>query len=259
MAFDYPNLKVLAIDSIQWTKKLTEEEQVAQLELFLATNSWVGMAHFAIVYLGHSSEVFTAVPDSVLATGSEAATLAMIAPLDEVRTSVHANRHIQRGFHMVFALPKVWEQWAQQRFAGTTCQWLSEVSGFLEAGFAVSKTQNERFLLALVDLDSVLFVGIDDSKLLYVNRFGYKSENDLLYFFLLALDCCALEPADGKVVLAGSVLVGSAGYEKLARYLDRMESVKLPSQIRIPEKLSMLAHHSWFDLLSLPLCINQLA
>lgn len=259
LVFDYSNLNVLALESIQWTKKLEVEDQVAQIQHYIADKLWLASARFAVVYLSHFSEVFTAIPDPFFTSGSEADTLGMVAPLDTEKILVRTNRHVHRNFHLIFALPTVWEHWANQQFSGTTCQWLSEVSCFLEAGFSISKTSGERFLLALVDLNSVLFVGMNQGKLLFVNRFYYQSENDLLYFFLLAMESCELDPAEGRVILAGSVLPGSAGFEKLARYINRMEWAKSPSEIHFSEKLEMLTHHSWFDLLSLPLCINQLA
>ena len=259
MAFDYEAKRVLAVESIQWTKKLTVEEQIAQIDLFVLQSQWIKPAHFAIVYLSHSSEIFTLIPDPFFTIGSETGVLGLVAPVDEEQVQVLSNHHIQRDFHLIYALPKPWESWSNRRFEGTNYQWLSEVSSFVEAGFGLSAHASGKFLLALVDLNSVLFLGLDGDKLLFVNRFYYQSENDLLYFFLLAMETCNVDPVEGRVILSGAILPGSVGFEKLARYINRMEWVKSPSEIQIPEKLLALAHHSWFDLLSLPLCINQLA
>lgn len=256
MGFHYQEKRVLALESIQWTRPLTDEECVEQISAFITKNTWLSPDHFATVYLCHSGPVFTLIPDEFYSPGTEAEWLNLVAPLQEDEFQVMCNHHTQRGFHTAYTLPKVWELWARETYPGCQVQWLSEASVLAEA--ALSYSGESSFLIGLVDIDSVMLAGVKDRKLHFINRFSYQSENDLLYYFLMALDTCDFDPAQTPVLLAGSILSGSVGFEKLARYIQYLQWAT-PPEVRKPESLSLLDHHSWFDLLSLPLCINQLA
>jgi hypothetical protein len=238
--------KVAAFDEIQFTRTLALEDQILQFQHFLPKS---GLSSFPVerVQMVFEPAFFTLIPspiwdpnfalDYLLQTGD---------PDFDFQIVVQS---FGDGHHLVYALPLHWINWAKQLFESSEMQW--RVSLIALANLGMEKWPHEAScLFACVENHYVFLMAFKNGALQYLNRFEFKTENDLLYFALLAAQTCGISTEKDKFFICGSLMPSSLGFEKLNRYFGSLEFVSEKSQGLSDPAVAFLQQSVYFDLMS---------
>ena len=114
--------------------------------------------------------------------------------------------------------------------------------GEKEAAFACF--QKKFFQLAL----------LNQSGLVFYNRFSYQSANDALYFILLAYEQHGFGPSEVPLFLSGHILNSSEIYKSLYRYIAGLDFLPAPSFVQFGKNKLPFDPNFFFPLHSLLLC-----
>ena len=239
--------EIVAFDEIQFTKDIDIENQIAQFQYFM-TESCLSELTIDSICICYSSQHFCILPDQLFdASKIEAALLqGSTIPYDFICN------YDSLGFDakIIYALPKAWKDWTEQVFESSEIVWKCNHTGFIEAARMLPVEQDDAFCITEIENDQ-LFVGvIKNHNLLFFNRFAYQSENDLLYFCLLAMQQNQMETNSGRLILCGNILSGSGGMEKLERYFGSIEFVKKSHILELETTFEILNHPKYFSLIS---------
>lgn len=242
--------EILALDEIHFTRKLNAEQQVEQLQAFIP-QSILSETDPVQIHLVFDSEIFSLCPE-VFFDPNRMADLFIPLAGDEKRGFEVAQKQPKLTARMVHSVPIAWKTWSEQVFSDAECEWHSTLSGIIDHSFFISSKSNTPILFAHVESGHFYALVFDKGKLLFLNRFEYQTENDLLYFLLLVASETDLPPASVRCMLSGHLLPGSLGFEKLSRYFGALEFARFESEVIFPPDLVLLFHHQYLDLMSLP-------
>jgi len=242
------NLKdVLALDDIQFTKNLEISEQISQFQHFIS-DSALSELKITNIWFSYSSAFFTLLPEILF--DEEKAEIALQQICDLPDSFQIQDEKLSINARLIYGLPKEWTDWTNLVFDTQEVSWICNETSFIESGILISKVAETKICLALIENNYLFFGVFLDGKLLFFNRFEYKTENDLLYFCLLGMHETAMEPESTRLIVCGSLLPGSIGMEKLSRYFGEIEFAKPITKIQIESDFDVLRHHNYFDLTS---------
>ena len=242
--------EIWGLDEIQFTRNLDHGLQIAQMEQF-SQQSLLSKSNIVQVSIAFDSEIFCLMPKDYFKPAQSRDLLEWIGEVG-AQTEVMHDSIPNQDFVLIHGLPGGWKNWAEQLFESSETHWMSGVSGLLNQASKRSVQTGEALLMAHIESNYLYLIAAQNGIVSYANRFAYQSENDLLYFVLLALQESNMNPMESRVILSGSILPGSLGFEKLARYVLELEFAKSNSELQIPAGFEIVKHHHYFDLLSIP-------
>ncbi len=236
---------LLAFDEIQFTRPLNTEEQIAQFQHFLPES---GLSGFPVrqVRLIYEPGHFVLVPaplwdeknalDYLLQTGEPAFDFRIL------------EQTFGEGHHLVYALPLAWKNWADQLFESSEIQWLCSLIPFIYKGMEMCPP-DKSMMLACIENEYMFGLAFRGGSLQFLNRFEFKTENDLLYFTLLTAETAGANPAEDRLLLCGNLLPSSLGFEKLNRYFGNTEFISDKTPASDVQGAGFLRHSVYFDLM----------
>lgn len=244
MLLDPENAQILEFEEIQITRTLGQEERAVELEEIFK-NSILGGLHLAQLTWIIETPHFCLLPVSLFDPAHAQMYLEQVAELSHME-QVLAQPAMDEAV-LVYSNLIAYSNLSAALFPDTVVEWKSSLSGLIAFGKNVQK--DAPFLLLQIENNQLFALGFSEGQLVFINRFEYFTENDLLYFTLLALKEMHLEPDTALVLLSGNLQADSLGYEKLNRYLGRMEFVKPVIPLLQPQ-LDFLNKPAYFDLIS---------
>jgi len=241
------HFEILALDDIQFTKELDFSSQISQFQHYIAESS-LSELKIDKIWFCYSPQYFCLLPEALFDEKKAELALLQICEIPFFYSIKFSD--VKNGAKIVYALPKVWEEWTVQLFGSSEVAWICNHAGFLEDGLQISSGSEKPIHIGQIENDQIFCGVFLDDKLLFFNRFSYKSENDLLYFCLLVMEENQMVPETDRFIITGSLLPGSMGMEKLSRYLGAMEFARPIHSIPFEKEFEVLKHHNYFDLMS---------
>lgn len=236
--------QLVGFEEIQFTRPLDPQAQADELMDIIRNSMLNGVSLSAVKWLIESPH-FCLLPQSLFDPAHAQMYLEQVTELSHLDQIVF--QPVMSDAVLIYAVPAVFLEVAARLFPAIPLQWHSSLSGLIAVGLEMQK--ESPFLLIQIENKQLFALGFSSGNLLFINRFAYFTENDLLYFSLLALKEMQLEADSSLVLVSGNLQADSLGYEKLNRYLGRMEFVK-PIQPIAQPALDLLNKPAYFDLLS---------
>ncbi len=237
----------LALDEIQFTSSLTENQKVEQFSRFLPSGV---LAESAVTSVTISVEprFYSLLPVELYSDEAAENCLRLLSDIEFEFTVYHEKTG--NDTVLFYAVPNEWKNWASQLFSASEVHWTCGISGLIHEALSMTPS-GEKAVYAHVDTRSFLGIGVEDGKLIFANYYPFKAENDLLYFLLLIMDETGLLPESAPVYLSGSILSGSSGFEKINRYFGNLRFVKNPVLPNEFPTQDTLQHPYYYDLTTL--------
>lgn len=235
---------LVGLDEIRFTRSLSAAGKVEQFRQFVP-ESLLGESRFPRISLAAEPVSFSLIPKELF-DADAAGNLLQLAGNWEKEDGVFFEE-VHPGIMLVFSPGKEWLNYAAEIFDSSEIRWTTSFSGMLRYAAGME----EDALLACIGPSSMHAFGKRGGKLAFCNRFSFRNEQDLLYYFLLSMEQSGLDPETSPVKLCGSIMPGSAGFEKINRFAGNI-SFAMPSEF--PTELppsSGIRHPQFFDLLSL--------
>ena len=234
------------LDEISFTRNLTPAEKLAQFRHFIP-ESLLSEAQFERITLAMDPRTFTLIPQSLFNPDAGRELLQLVGDVGEADVVLHENAG--EDMVLVFSVAKEWTDWASGILQPAEIQLTCLFSGMLHKMAAPGPEQNE--MLAHVGPGRLHAMARKEGGFCFFNRYDFKTEQDLLYYFLLSMEQAGLDPEQDTVTLCGSILSGSAGFEKLSRYAANLKFAVSPEQDSLLPPAAGIRHPVYFDLLSL--------
>jgi hypothetical protein len=234
------------LDEIRFTRNLNPFEKLDQFRHFIP-QSLLSESQFERIVLALDPRSFTLIPESLFSLDSARALLILTGDVSDSDAVFHEKAG--EDMLLVFSVSKEWMDWASGIFQPAELQWTCLFSGMLRQMASSSASDNE--MLAHVGPGRLHCMAVKEGKFLFFNRYDFKTEQDLLYFFLLSMEQGGLDPEIDPVTLCGSIMSGSAGFEKLNRYAGNLKFAVSPETDSLLPPAAGIRHPVYYDLLSL--------
>ena len=238
--------RLLGLDEIRFTARLSGSQKMEQFRTFIP-DSLLSEESFSRITIAVEPVSFSLLPKNLFSTASAPVCL-------EIAGNYHPedgifSENIHPEMILNFSVSRVWIEWASSVFHASEINWTCNFSGLLQ--YAAGQLPEADALLAHIGPGTMHVFGRKNGQLCFFNRFHYQTEQDLLYFFLLAMEQSALNQESSPVFLCGSIMSGSAGFEKMNRYAGNLRFVLPPEVISVLPTSAGIRHPQYFDLLSL--------
>ncbi len=232
------------LDEIRFTRNLGPAEKLAQFRHFIP-ESLLSEAQFERITLALDPRSFTLIPEPLFSLDSVRELLKLTGDLSETDAVFHEKAG--EDMLLVFSVAKEWTDWASGIFQQEEIRWTCLFSGMLRN----MVDSLESGMLTHVGPGRLHCLASKGGKFSFFNRYDFKTEQDLLYFFLLSMEQSGLDPEHDDVTLCGSIMSGSAGFEKLSRYTGKLKFAVSSEQDSLLPPAAGIRHPVYYDLLSL--------
>jgi hypothetical protein len=235
---------LLGLDEIRFTRSLSAAGKVEQFQQFVP-ESLLGEARFPRICMAVEPVSFSLIPKELFDVAAAGDLLRLAGNWAEQDGIFFEEVH--PGIILVFSPGKEWLNYATEIFDTSEIRWTTSFSGMLR--YAAS--MEEDALLACIGPASMHAFGKRAGRLEFFNRFNFRNEQDLLYYVLLSMEQSGLDPEVSPVKLCGSIMPGSAGFEKISRFVGNISFAMPPELLSELPPSSGIRHPQFFDLLSL--------
>ncbi len=127
-------------------------------------------------------------------------------------------------------------------------------TSLLEGIFLSFKKSNDKTLLLNIREGFVDIIVTEGKKLIFINSFGYKNSDDLLYYVMFACDRLQLNPETVSAFLMGGVEKESIAYHALYKYIRNISFAPRLNVFDFSYVFKEIPAHFYFNLFSLALC-----
>lgn len=198
--------------------------------------------------LGWESRQHTLVPAALYDSAAPRLYLEQLTTVgleDAVRTTYYQ----ELGGYLVWSAPAGRLESVERRLAPLRTHHV--VGGLLVAWAARSRRLNHQSVSCAVRGGKLVLAAHERGKLLFFNTFPYASDQDALYYLLLAYEQCGWRPAVVPLYLCGEITRHGKLRHDFARYVEDIRYSNYPTPPATPPELISLPEHVYFELLCL--------
>lgn len=176
-------------------------------------------------------------------------------PLDEVGALMHGHseewqlQSSTNDYQIAFHAEKGIQEWAQQSFDNSQLQhpWQSQLALWQQEAIDIG-IPHVRIHVHATHLSLCVF---SEHQVLLANTFKYHTEEDFLYFALLAYEQLDFDPEEHPLILSGEITRSGQLYPLLYRYIRDVRFAGWPSGWEIGDFVGHIPAHYYEDLLAL--------
>lgn len=179
-----------------------------------------------------ASTPFTLIPDELFNAG-QLSNYAKLAGTDTYLNQLSSHQAAV-GLHVVFGEEKMWLNAVEDVFLSKRPQVFHAIDGFLLQTLRHIQPGNQLSLFCHIGSFHVMIAAYQGRKLLLLNNYMIQDDNSLLYFIQLVAQEIGFSNMDDTLFLAGPIMPGSLGYEKLGRFFARIQLMGTPTWLQIP-------------------------
>ncbi len=233
----------------QGQQRVLSMEQLCQDHQILALGDWSAVT----LYVG--TQQYTLVPNQFFRERKLAAYLDFSCPSAPhmVRYFIHTSLDLS----LVFAVDPLLASWVQHTYQHPQLHIIHQASSLIEG--TLQHMQNSKpsllpNLLVFVETNYLHVIIVQNSKLLYYNRFRYTSSNEFLNYILVVMHTLGLDPGLQKVYLGGNISKNSTAYQEVRRYIGKLFFIQRPSYSIFGSVFDRRTLTTHWDLLNTYLC-----
>lgn len=126
------------------------------------------------------------------------------------------------------------------------------MSALLEGIVTVDRSA-EKKLFACLEKNALSIAVKEGSKILFHNSFQVHTSEDFVYYCLYIMNVYGLNQETTPVVLIGAIDNPSPEYNRLYKYVRKIEFIERPSILKYGFVFDEIQDHYYFDLFSLQL------
>lgn len=164
------------------------------------------------------------------------------------------NKLMNAGSFNIFSLPENIIRFLNEHIPGI--RYFHQATPFIEnslINFKVKKKQN-RYVNINVSNSFFDIVVIGNEGLILYNSFSWSNEEDFTYFIMYIYEHLKLNPEEVQLSFSGNITKGSALYDHIKQFVRNISFTKRNRNFIYSYTLSDIPHHSYTNLLSLPVC-----
>jgi len=193
-----------------------------------------------------NNQSFTFVPDALFRKEYAVRYLELARGASLTTEKVHYTRHPGWQAVTVFSLPARLDDWLMSVYPFEKLLMFHQLDGLL--ALALGGRSSGAKLLLFLENGAVSLVHTDDGKLLYANRFAFRSSTDLAYYLLFALNELKLDPETLDVQAGGELGADDEFHQTLREHLPRVQLGGWPAAVAFDGPFAGLEPHRFAGL-----------
>ncbi|XWN35309.1 MAG: DUF3822 family protein [Roseivirga sp.] len=234
-------------------RRVNAIEQLYRDHPLLAAYNWAGVT----VSIGNQQ--YTLVPKHLFQEDKIATYLdfTCLVGADTIRHCMHPTLNMA----VAFAMDSLLLNWFEKAYQSTRLCTIHQASSLIEGTWTYLTGYSMELLpklLVFVETNHLHITVIQEKKLLYYNRFGYASSDELLHYILIVMRTLKLDANVHEVILGGNISKGSLAYRKARNYIRRISFSQRPTHLKFRRIFSIETVKNHFDVLSAHLCRQAL-
>lgn len=173
-----------------------------------------------------------------------------IHQLDEL-DEIHYNKMHQLNAYSVFAIPNLAANLFAKHFRGI--QFYNQQQILIDG--IIGKTVSDKTKLTVIVQNGFIDIAITElHKVLLINSYKYKNDDDIVYYVLLLMDQFKLNNGNCDLTLGGFIEKNSNAYIQLQKYSKHIKFDHLPESINYSYTFDKIPHHRFSNLFKLVQC-----
>lgn len=197
-----------------------------------------------------NNQSFTLVPEALFRKEYAVRYLELARGTSLAAEKVYFTRHPDWNAVLVFSLPARLDDWLMSVYPFEKLRMFHQLDALLALA-AEDKPTEGKHLNAFLETGAVSLVYLDGGRLVYANRFAFRTLNDLAYYLLFALGELGIEPDELDVRVWGQIEPNDETHRTLRDYLPRVQVGISTSPIAPDGPFAGLAAHRYAGLLGI--------
>jgi hypothetical protein len=149
----------------------------------------------------------------------------------------------------VFMVDKGLWEWILNTYTLQLPAFVHQTTSLIEGTLTLAAQERGNTLMTFhFEDDFVTLTLAQQEKLLFCNKFGYKTATDMGYFVMFVLDSLQLTPENVRCYLYGEITPYSEDYQLLQKFLPYLFFGKNPKKLAIGDIFEDLPEHRYFSL-----------
>jgi hypothetical protein len=208
--------KFLSIESIKFDPNIRPKEISISLKQFYTEHAWLSkFFHCTKILLESNKSTLIPAP---LFEDSEKFCFSSFNFQVQDEDSILFNKIQNLDTYLVYAIPEILLKAIRELFPDAVL--FSHSGAFIESLLILNKNQKLRKRFFVNARNSFLdIVILDGRKLLYFNTFGYRSNEDFIYFVIFVLEQLQINPEEIELILSGTIEKNSKLFETIYKYI----------------------------------------
>jgi len=246
---DQTNTQVLYLEDYAIGGLLNEKSSASWLGQLFKEHPFLGSQLWKKVVVCFNTPSFTLVPDAYFRKEYAASYLGLVrGELADWEQLMHQEvKKIEA--RNVFAIDKELGEWLLNTYTPQLPIFLHQASALIEGSLRLSASEKKATIATLHFEDDYVTITIAQvQKLLFSNKFAYKSAADMGYFVMFVLDSLQLPPLSIQCYLYGEITPYSEDYQLLVKFIPHLFFGKNPAKLTLGSAFEDLPEHRYFGL-----------
>jgi hypothetical protein len=217
---------------------------------FVKTHAFLSIANWKAIYFMDCSLSYSFVPEEYHHENYTASYLRLTAEIDRQPLDMQHIQNLGQNCFCHFATPKSITEWSKKAYRDREVIWVHQAAAFVEGLSKSPDKLDTNNLHILCDKNSICVAHFRNGKLNFANSFATKTDNDTIYFILLAMKDLGLDAKDTKVWLYGDVEQNKGLLALLPDYLQQVKTSPRPKNQNFGYRFDDMQTWQGFDLFS---------
>ena len=237
------------IDGVDTTSQLINAlENIYEEHHLLTAGFWKS------VKIVIKNQQFTFIPNSLFDKKEKTSYLINNVHVNTDTQDVHYYKQIKFNAVTVFAVEKALTAWFDSVYPTLSIQIAHQASVLTEGILHYKDHTHLKTMFMLLDGEHVNIGVAENRKLLYHNRFQYKTNADLVRYTTMVLNEMKMDPDNAKVLVWGSVDSESSSFKELYKYIRNISFGGKPGFMKFSYMFDEAPDQQYFDLYSTVVC-----
>jgi hypothetical protein len=246
-AFDTRNDRCIAYEHYRCNQLLdTPESAVEPLRQLLGQHSFWRVGYWQKIVFMIADAPFAFIPEAYFEAENAVSYLRLNGTPNLKTSYIQYTEHHNFGATCLFTVPKAISNWLENAYPSTSISYAHQLSAIIE-GLRLQGTTKSELQVFIEEKEAVIAM-VEGSELEFINRFPYRTPNELLYFILAVSQQRQLDAP--PIRLYGSHAQDEAINELLAKYISEIGLGTRPERLFFGKSFEKLPPTQNFDLLS---------
>ena len=243
--------KYLSLESYSIKPPRSNEEYIGLLNDIIESANFLKQ-RFKSVHLLYENNHFTLIPDSLFNPEKKELYLHFNHEIDP-SDKIAYNKLINLDAFNIYTMPASVNQWIKQTFPDAIVT--HSISVLVEGILLNFKNANlEKTVFIQVRPTSFDVLYVKNNKVVFLNSFNYRTNEDFVYFLMYVLEQLQLNPEYITLQLIGGISEQSALYILISKYVKYCRFIDRNDSFLYSRVFDQLPSHTFYNLLNLNQC-----
>jgi hypothetical protein len=243
--------RCLLLENYQFNYPGNASKILEELTNFFYEHEWLNAGFWKNVIVSTKNSRFSIVPIALFDKDYALSYLDInSSPLLE--ESLFYNKEVSLDSVVVFGMQTSLVDWLNQKYPSKKIKYTHQMSVLLE-GIVGADASSQKKLFACVEKTYLSLVIKEGNKIIFCNKFKLQTPEDFAYYALHAMHVHNLNTETTPIVLIGDIDNNSIEYQKIYKYIRKIEFIERPAIMKYGYAFDELPEHYYFDLFSLQL------